>query len=284
MRKAARAGHSARPLESRALAEERMAYQTIRLEREDGIATLTLHRPEQLNAWNDAMEEELDAALRACDLDDAVRCVVITGAGRAFCAGADLSAGSDRFRGRPAQPPARLAPWDVRKPVVAAVNGHAIGVGLSFALACDLRFVAEDAKLAFAFVRRGVLPGFGSHAIAARVAGLSNAADWMLSGRTFSGREAAERGLATRALPAPEVLPAARAWARDVAAAAPVPVAISKQLLWQAVGAGPMKAREERLFAWCGDQADAREGVEAFLAKREPRWAGRPSSGLPSVD
>ena len=178
-----------------------------------------------------------------------------------------------------------MAPWDVRKPVVAAVNGHAVGVGLTFALACDLRFVAEDAKLAFAFVRRGVLPGFGSHAIAARVAGLSNAADLMLSGRTFLGREAADRGLASRALPAAEVLPAALAWARDVAAnAAPVPMAISKQLLWQSIGAGAMKAREDRLFAWCGNQADAREGVDAFLAKREPRWALRPSRDLPPLD
>jgi enoyl-CoA hydratase/carnithine racemase len=262
-----------------------MDYTTIRLAQADGIATLTLQRPDQLNAWNDAMEEEIDAALRDCDRDDAVRCVVITGAGRAFCAGADLSSGKDRFRGRPQASAPRLAPWDVRKPVVAAVNGHAVGVGLTFALACDLRFVAEDAKLAFAFVRRGVLPGFGSHAIAARVAGLSNAADLMLSGRTFLGREAADRGLASRALPAAEVLSAAQAWARDLAAnAAPVSVALSKQLLWQAVAAGAMKAREDRLFAWCGDQADAREGVDAFLSKREPRWSLRASRDLPSLD
>jgi enoyl-CoA hydratase/carnithine racemase len=263
-----------------------MADPTVRLELEAGIATLTLSRPEQLNAWNDAMEDEIDAALRRCDADDAVRAVVVTGAGRAFCAGADLSAGKDRFRDRPAEAPsARLAPWDVRKPVVAAVNGHAVGVGLTFALACDLRFVAEDAKLSFAFVRRGVLPGFGSHAIAARLAGLSNAADLMLSGRTFLGREAAALGLASRALPAAEVLPAALAWARDVAVhAAPVPVALSKQLLWQSVGAGAMKAREDRLFAWCGNQADAREGVDAFLAKRAPRWSLHPGRDLPSLD
>jgi enoyl-CoA hydratase/carnithine racemase len=263
-----------------------MTYETIRLELESGIATLTLARPEQLNAWNDVMEAEIDAALRRCDLDDSVRCVVVTGAGRAFCAGADLSGGKDRFRDRPQQAASpRVAPWDLRKPVVAAVNGHAVGVGLTFALACDLRFVAEDAKLAFAFVRRGVLPGFGSHAITARVAGLSNAADLMLSGRTFLGREAAALGLASQALPAAEVLPAAQAWARDLASnAAPASVAISKSLLWQGVAAGAMKQREDRLFAWCGNQVDAKEGVEAFLAKRGPRWSLSPSRDLPPLD
>jgi enoyl-CoA hydratase/carnithine racemase len=232
------------------------------------------------------MEREIDAALRRCDADDAVRCVVVTGAGRAFCAGADLSSGRDRFRDRPEQASAeRLAPWELCKPVVAAINGHAIGVGLTFALACDLRFVAEEAKLAFAFVRRGVLPGYGSHAIAARVAGLSNAADLMLSGRTFLGSEAAARGLASRALPAPEVLPAALAWARDLAEnAAPVSVALSKRLLWRDVAADAMRRREDRLFAWCGNQADAREGVDAFLAKREPRWTLRASRDLPTLD
>jgi enoyl-CoA hydratase/carnithine racemase len=232
------------------------------------------------------MEREIDAALRRCDRDDDVRAVLITGAGRAFCAGADLASGGERFRDRPAAAPEpRLAPWDVRKPVVAAINGHAVGVGLTFALACDLRFVAEDAKLSFAFVRRGVLPGFGSHAIAARVAGLSNAADLMLSGRTFLGREAAALGLVSRALPAAEVLPAARAWTRDLADnAAPVAVALVKQLLWQGIGAGATRAREERLFAWCGNQADAREGVEAFLAKRAPRWTLSPSRDLPPLD
>jgi len=261
-----------------------MKYQTLRLENAAGVATLTLNRPEQLNAWNDAMEDEISQALAHCDRDDAVRAVVITGAGRAFCAGADLSSGRDRFRDRPASSAGRTAPWDVRKPVVAAVNGHAIGVGLTFALACDLRFVAEDAKLSFAFVRRGVLPGFASHSITARIAGLSNAADLMLSGRTFAGREAQLLGLA-RALPTAEVLPAALAWAREVAEnTSPVAVAISKQLLWQAIGPGAVKAREDRLFAWCGNQPDAREGVEAFLAKRAPNWTSRPSRDLPQLD
>jgi enoyl-CoA hydratase/carnithine racemase len=262
-----------------------MDPQTVRLELDAGVAILTLARPEQLNAWNDAMEDEIDAALRRCDGDDAVRCVVVTGAGRAFCAGADLSGGRDRFRDRPAESSGRIAPWDLRKPVVAAVNGHAIGVGLTFALACDLRFVAEDAKLSFAFARRGVLPGFGSHAITARVAGLSCAADLMLSGRTFLGREAAALGLASQALPAAQVLPGALAWARDLAEnAAPASVAISKHLLWQGIAPGAMKAREDRLFAWCGNQPDAREGVAAFLEKRAPRFSLRPSRDLPPLD
>jgi enoyl-CoA hydratase/carnithine racemase len=250
---------------------------------DDGVAVLTLDRPEQLNAWNDALEAGIQAALVQCHRDDAIRCLVITGAGRAFCAGADLASGGDRFKDRPPEAAGdAIHPWDLRKPVIAAVNGHAVGVGLTFAMSCDVRFVAEDAKLAFAFVRRGVLPGFASHAVVARVAGLSNAADLMLSGRTIRGREAAALGLATRALPAEEVLPAALEWAREVAReCAPVPLAISKQLIWEGLEAGSMKRREDRLFAWAGNQPDAREGVQAFLERRTPRWSGKLSRDWP---
>ncbi len=261
-----------------------MDYTAIRLETDsDGVALLTLDRPEQLNAWNDAMEAEIADALRRCDGDDDVRCLVVTGAGRAFCAGADLSAGGDRFRDRPgADPAGTLHPWDLRKPVIAAINGHAMGVGISFAMSCDVRLVAAEAKLGFVFPRRGVLPGYAAHAIVARVAGLSNAADLLLSGRTIRGSEAAALGLASAALPAEQVLPAALERARDLATrCAPLPVAISKRLLWETVDAGATKAREDRLFAWLGNRPDAREGVEAFLEKRAPRWSGRPSSDWP---
>lgn len=263
-------------------------YQTIRLEGDEpGVALLTLNRPEAMNAWNDRMAHEIDAALRACEADDGVRAVVVTGAGRAFCAGADLSAGGDTFR-----PPAPagaapraepLWPFALSKPVVAAINGHAIGVGLTFPMTCDVRFVAEDAKLQFAFVRRGVIPELASHAIVPRVVGFSRAADLLLSGRMFSGREAAELGLASRALPASEVLPAALAYAREFRLAAPVSVALSKRLLWEGFGldAPAMMRREGRLFAWAGRQADAREGVLAFLEKREPVWKLRPSVDRP---
>jgi enoyl-CoA hydratase/carnithine racemase len=266
-----------------------MDYQHIRLETEDGIATLTLHRPEALNAFTGRMGAEWGDALARCDEDDAVRAVVITGAGRAFCAGADLSRGKDAFTGegraeRPRPERRPLQPWQVRKPVVAAINGHAIGVGLTLPLQCDVRFVAEDAKLAFAFVRRGVIPELASHVIVSRVAGLSRAADLLLSGRTFSGREAAELGLASRALPAAEVLPAALAWAREVAEnTAPASVAISKRLLWEGVADSvpAMLRKEEALFDWVRHQPDAVEGVVSFAEKRAPSWKLRPSVDLP---
>jgi len=269
-------------------------YQHIRLEVDEQVATLTLNRPEHLNAFTGRMGVEWGDALARCDADDAVRAVVITGAGRAFCAGADLSRGKDAFGGEPRAERPRaerprperepLQPWQVRKPVVAAINGHAIGVGLTLPMQCDVRFVAEDAKLAFAFVRRGVIPELASHVIVARVAGFSRAADLLLSGRTFSGREAAELGLASRALPAAEVLPAARAWAREIALhTAPASVALSKRLLWEGVtdSVPAMLRKEEALFDWVRRQPDAIEGVVSFVEKRPPSWKVRPSQDLP---
>ena len=243
-----------------------------------------------MNAWNSAMAAQLDAAFRECDADDAVRAIVLTGAGRAFCAGADLAQGAETFRpardGAVAGTRAREAIWpfQLRKPVIAALNGHAIGVGITLPLTCDIRYVAEDAKLQFAFVRRGVLPELASHAILPRVIGFSRAADLLLTGRIFSGREAAELGLATRALPAAEVLAAAQAHAREFLLAAPASVALSKRLLWESVGlTAPETMRKEApLFAWVGTQPDAREGVLHFLEKLPPRWQGSVDKDLPS--
>jgi enoyl-CoA hydratase/carnithine racemase len=264
-----------------------MDYESIRLEVSERVATLTLNRPERMNAWNDSMDREIQDALRRCDHDEDVRSIVVTGAGKAFCAGADLGQGGGTFQGRPADPAAgQFYPWDLRKPVIAAINGHAVGVGITFAMSCDVRYVAHDAKISFAFVRRGVIPGFGSHVTVARVAGLSNAAELMMSGRTIRGEEAAELRLATKALPANEVLPAALALARDIAEnTAPVAVAIIKRLLWQSAASTPseMKRREDRLFAWIGAQPDAREGIEAFLEKRSPRWSMSVCRDLPDA-
>ena len=266
---------------------------TIRLERDAfGVATLTLHRPEVMNAWNGPMAAEIDEALRECEADDGVRAVVVTGAGRAFCAGADLARGGDTFgpgeapRGTAAARgdfPDRLWPFQMSKPVIAAINGHAIGVGITFPMTCDLRIVAEEAKIQFAFVRRGVIPELASHVIVPRVVGLSRAADLLLSGRLITGREAAQLGLASRALPAGEVLPAALEQAREFRLAAPASVALSKRLLWEGMGltATEMMKREAPLFAWAGRQADAREGVLAFLEKREPVWKLSPRRDLP---
>lgn len=265
-----------------------MGFETIRIDVADEVATLTLDRPEAMNAWNWQMAAELDQALRALDADDGVRAVVLTGAGRAFCAGADLSGGERTFQpgagdsgaGPPQKP---VYPFMIRKPVVAAINGHAVGVGITYPMTCDLRFVAEEAKVQFAFVRRGVIPELGSHAIVARVAGLSRAADLLLSGRMIRGRELAELGLASQALPAKEVLPAALAYAQQYRQAAPASVAISKRLLWEGMGltAAEMIRREHPLFAWTGGQPDAREGVLSFLEKRAPAWKLRPSLDLP---
>ena len=258
-----------------------MSYETILLDVKDQVATITLNRPDRMNAWTARMAAELSDALHECNVRDDVRAVVLTGAGRAFCAGADLGRGGETFQGRErrrepaAEQPKPIFPWQIDKPVIAAINGHAIGVGLTYPMMCDMRIAAEDAKLQFAFVRRGVIPELASHAIVARVAGFSNAADLLLSGRIIRGREAAELGLVSKALPRDEVLPAALERARDIAVnAAPMSVAISKRLLWEGVtlSVPEMRRREDPLFAWVGGQADAHEGVVSFLDKRPPEW------------
>ncbi len=258
-----------------------MAYDTILLDVKDQVATITLNRPQRMNAWTGRMAAELGDAMAACNENDDVRAVVLTGAGRAFCAGADMGGGKDTFgnfeqrnREQAGKRPG-LLPWQLDKPVIAAINGHAIGVGITYPMTCDIRFVAEDAKIQFAFVRRGVIPELASHVILARVVGLSNAADLLFSGRIIRGSEAAELGLASQALPANEVLPAAIERARDIAVnAAPVSVAISKRLIWEGVTSSvpEMQQRELPLFTWAGNQTDSREGVTAFLEKRTPEW------------
>jgi enoyl-CoA hydratase/carnithine racemase len=223
-----------------------------------------------------------------CDGDDAVRAVVLTGTPPAFCAGADLSSGGETFKARPGatfsaaavSPPA----WEVRKPVIAAVNGHAIGLGLTLALQCDIRIVAEDAKYGVVQVRRGVLPDAFSHWTLPRLAGLASAADILLTGRMFDGREAKELGIASRCLPADEVLPAAMEIARDIAAnTAPLSVALSKRLLWDSTGmtAEAVGQMETEFHHHVMGKADAREGVMAFLEQRPPDWAGRVSEEWP---
>jgi enoyl-CoA hydratase/carnithine racemase len=259
-----------------------MAYETVLYDVAGGVATVTLNRPDRLNAWNALVGMELGDAMATADLDDDVRAVVVTGAGRAFCAGADLSGGG--FGGGEAPDLRQVWPWQVRKPVIAAVNGHAVGVGITYAMQCDVRYVAEDAKLAFAFVRRGALPELASHAIVPRVAGFSVAAAPMLSGRTFLGTEAAALGLASRALPADEVLPAAMALAHEIAEnTAPVSVALTKQLLWESIDRSipATLAVEDALFTDVTRLPDAKEGIAAFVEKRAPRWTGRPTTDVP---
>ncbi len=269
-----------------------MTYESIIYEVEEGVALITLNRPERLNAWNTRMAAELGSGLAAAQADDAVRVVVITGAGRAFCAGQDLSAGGDTFADNPNANPHEQGtpstmPWDVSKPVVSAINGHAVGVGLTFPLTCDVRFVAEDAKLQFAFVRRGIAPELGSTKLLSHMVGLQVASDLLMSGRFFSGTEAAQIGLAACALPADEVLGAALDWARDVANnAAPVPVAVTKKLMWENLRSeiDATFQQELRLIPWLGSQPDATEGVMHFMEKRPPSWSGSVTEGMPDMD
>ena len=256
-------------------------YTDIRYEVTDRIAIVTLDRPDVLNAFSGQMGRELEDAMRRSDGDEDVRVVVITGAGRAFCSGADFSNGPAVF-GAPSDKstfsadPLRLHPWQVRKPVIAAINGHAIGLGLTIALQCDMRIVAREAKLGIVQNRRGVMPDAHSHWTLPRIVGHARAAEILLTGKNFSGVDAERWGLANEALDAPDVLPRALEIARDIAVnVAPVSVAISKRLLWR----DPPPTREEvldletRLHLHVMGAPDAREGVMAFLERRDPQWS-----------
>lgn len=254
---------------------------------EQGVAVVTLDRPERRNAFTSAMGRALGEAYRTLDEDDEVRAIVLTGAPPAFCAGADLAGGdgtfaapdSDTFTASPVNPPA----FDLRKPVVAAVNGHAIGIGLTLAMQADIRIFATDAKYSIPQVRRGVIPDAMSHWTVPHIAGVATAADILLTGRTFDGAEAVRLGLASRSLPADEVLPAAMDIARDIAVnVAPMSAALSKRLLWQTVrhGYGPeqVAALETELHLRVMGKPDAAEGVRAFTERRDPRWTSRLST------
>ncbi len=268
-----------------------MSYETILFEAADGVATITLNRPERLNAFTVTMGNEIADALWTCDANDEVRAVILTGNGRAFCAGADMQAGGDTFKayaserpGAPGEPQRPMDPWKIRKPVIAAINGHAVGVGLTLAMQCDVRYAAKGSKLSFAFVRRGIIPELASHVIVPHVIGLSRAAELMLSGKTILAEEAEAIGLVSRALAPEEVYPAAVAFAKDIAEnCAPASVAISKRLLWESLSPriDEVRAKENALFAWASMQPDAAEGVRAFLEKRKPEWKLRPSVDLP---
>lgn len=257
-----------------------MAYQDLRFEVRERVAVITLDRPHDRNAFSGPMATSLAAAYRECDERDDIRAVILTGAGNNFCVGADLSAGADTFEKREeaefSADPIAFPPWQVRKPVIAAVNGHAVGIGLTLAMQCDIRLVAREAKLAFAHVRRGVLPDAHSHWTVPRAIGFAHTAELFLTGRTFSGEEAAAIGLASRVLPSPEVLPVALDMARDVAVnCAPLSVALSKRLLWEGRGLSreDVGARETAYHHVVMGRADALEGVMSFLERRPPQWS-----------
>ena len=255
-----------------------MELQTVLYGVEDGVATVTLNRPEAMNAWTPQLSDELTIALGAADTDDAVRAIVITGAGRAFCAGADLSGGEEGFRGggASAYDGPRRWPHQTSKPVIAAINGHAVGVGITYPMLADIRIASETAKIQYAMVRRGILPELGSHVILPRIIGFSRAAELLLTGRMLTGAEAAEFGLVSRAVPADQVLPAAMEIARDIARnTAPVSVALAKRMMWEGLNTGvdEMIASEGRIINKLAASPDSVEGVRAFFEKRDPQWS-----------
>ena len=254
-----------------------MNLSTVLYDVNDGVAIITLNRPEAMNAWTPQLSDELSLAMGQADEDDSVRAVVVTGAGRAFCAGADLSGGESGFLGgRPGDDNRpRLLPHHVRKPVIAAINGHAVGVGITYPMLCDIRTASETAKIQFAMVRRGILPELGSHALLPRVIGFSRASELLLTGRMILGAEAAALGVVSQSLPAEAVLPAALDMARDIAVnVAPVSAAVAKRLMWEGVNMSidAMIGAEGRLIPRMAAMSDSTEGVKAFFEKRTPEW------------
>ena len=268
------------------------AFEHVRYDVADGVATLTLHRPDTLNAVNAPMLREMIAAFDRADEDDAVRAVIVTGAGRAFCAGADLSSGGQTFARETSAEEHRdgggqvtLRIFDLKKPVIAAINGPAVGFGITMTLAMDIRLASSSARIGFVFARRGVVPEAASTWFLPRLVGMAQAAEWVYTGRVFSADEAKAGGLVSRVVAPDELLPAARALAREIADnTSAVSVALSRQMMWKLLGADhPMAGhRLDSLGMFhTGRSADAREGISSFLEKRPPKFPGRPSKDMP---
>jgi enoyl-CoA hydratase/carnithine racemase len=259
-------------------------YETILTEDKDGVATITLNRPHRLNAYTARLGLELRHAIVSFDHREDIRAIVVTGAGRAFCAGADLESGADTFSGRSVTggSPTELETndkrpyWEMNTPIIAAINGPAVGVGLTMPMEWDIRIAAEDAKLGFVFNRRGVMPELASNWIVPRIVGVSRGLELLMTGKIIRGREAASMGLVSAAVPAEEVLSTSLDLAHDLATnVAPVSAAIVKRLVYANLAEPDRRAaqqREGRLFAWTTQQPDSREGPLAFVEKRAPQW------------
>ncbi len=278
------------------------SFETLLYDVSDHIATITLNRPDKLNAFTTQMMWDLIAAFDATDADDEVRAVIITGAGRGFCAGADLSGGGATFDasgGRADRAVERqgvirdgggrttLRIFDSLKPVISAVNGPAVGVGVTMQLPMDIRLASTDARFGFVFARRGMNPEAASSWFLPRLVGMQTALEWCYTGRVFGAQEALDKGL-VRSIHAPdELLPAARALAKEIADnTAPVSIAITRQLLWRMAGAEhPMIAHraDSRGIQSRGASGDAYEGVTSFLEKRPPNYPNKVSADLPDI-
>jgi len=262
-----------------------MPSEQIQVEIKDSIATLTLNRPEKLNAITGQMGQELDEAYYELDNNDEVRVIIVTGAGRAFCAGADLSSGSKTFdrEGREnfsTGDGPKVRPWNIRKPIIAAINGPAVGAGASLALQYDIRVAAESARIGLVYVRRGIIPEGLAAWTLPRLVGLARASELLLSGRILNAREALEYGLVSQVWADAEFMARTRELAAEIAVnTSPIAVAISKRLLYNLLTEPEIEkaqAVEDQIFWWIGNQPDAGEGITAFLEKRKPQWKSKP--------
>jgi len=271
-----------------------MPFEQIQYKKENGIGIIVLNRPDKLNAFTPVMGQELIQAMDEADKDDEVRVLIFTGAGRGFCAGADLSSGGDSAFNydkvnmddhRDGGGILNLRIFEMKKPVIAAINGPAVGVGATMTLPMDIRLASEEARMGFVFTRRAIAPDGCCTWFLPRIVGIGQAADWLISGRVFSSQEALQAGLVSQVLPADDLMPKAMEKAREIVEnTSSISVALTKQMVWRMVGAGhPMEAHrvESKAVYFMGMSADCREGVNAFLEKRKPDFPMKLSRDLP---
>jgi enoyl-CoA hydratase/carnithine racemase len=272
-----------------------MSFATLLTDVHERVLTITLNRPDKLNAFTETMCRELVDAFDHANRDDAVRVVIVTGAGRAFCAGADLSGGGGRFdhsqhetmdTHRDGGGLVTLQIFESTKPVLAAINGPAVGVGVTMTLPMDIRIASSAARMGFVFARRGIVPEACSSYFLPRLVGISQAAEWVYTGRVFPAEEALQARLVSRVVPPDQLLSTAHAIAREIADnTSAVSVALSRQMLWRMLGADhPMQAHQvDSKGIYCmGRSADAYEGVQSFLQKRPPQFTMKPSTDMPT--
>ena len=276
-----------------------MEYKYLKYEIADHVLTITFNQPEKMNAQNDRTQLELMEAFDAADKDDSVRVVIVTGAGKAFSAGADFSPEgpksymAQRMEGREDNEPHReeggmasLRIYDLKKPVIAAINGPAVGIGITITLPMDIRIASKTAKMGFVFARRGILFDGCASWFLPRVVGISTAADWVYSGRVFSAQEAYDKKLVSELLEPEELMPRARQIALEIIKnTSPISIALCRQLMWKMMGAGhPMDAHiiESKSLNWMFGMPDAREGIMSFLEKRSPDFPMKVSKDMPA--
>ena len=273
-----------------------MGYSQILFEKKEQTAVITLNRPERLNAFTWVMGKEMREALIEAENDPDTRVTIITGAGRGFCAGADLAGGGDTFKSSSetrrqsvgqSEPAGSTVAfyYSLKKPVIVAYNGPAVGVGVTMTLPFDIRIASESARIGIVFNRRGIIPEVACPWILPRIVGISRAAELMYTGRILNAQEALEFGLVSRVVPDDELMPTALELAREIAInCAPVSVALTKKMLYEFLGVSDV-AEAERInhayFGWIARQPDAREGVVSFLEKRDPDWSMKVPGDLP---